>query len=628
MPIFEITQGPGAGSVFHVEQDDFVLGRDPSSAVPLQDAAAGAAHVRIRRSPDGFVLADLGCPAGTFLNGHRVKELPLESGDAIRIGSTVLRFLDNAAPTPPDTIPLGPADEAPLAVEPMEGEGEAILVEPADGGTGVGGTGVGGTGVPPVFHGQDARAAAAAPPVQAEAAPAEAELVGPAIGAPGAPAAGRVIVGKPLTQIPLGKHLVQKMVCPNCWHSFPPESVLFVAQHPDLIGDPIAGPNEFRRFEPLRFSVDWKALDEREVPTTLIACPKCHLSLPEAAIDVFSLFISIVGSPASGKSYYLTAMVAKLRQTAPERFRLQFTDADVAMNNVIHESEKTLFHNPQPDKLTQLIKTQRDDPRLHRTVTIGGRDIRYPVPFQFVLRPTPSHPHHAESHRLGRLIVFYDNAGEDFQPNIMDPDPAAVQHLARSGIIFLLFDPIQEPAFREKCTSRDPQLTHGLRPAGTLPVAQVRQEQIVNEVGVRVRRFLRLPASQRIKKPLVVVVPKFDIWADLAGVSIDTEPFLDPGDGSPARVDIARVEHTSETLRKLFARYCPDFVATAENVSQSVCYIPVSSLGHPSVLTRRGGDTFYGVKPRDVAPKWVTVPFFYCMAKWGPRGLLLAPPRG
>ncbi|MBM4037592.1 MAG: FHA domain-containing protein [Planctomycetes bacterium] len=610
MPIFEITQGPGAGGVFHVEQDEFVLGRDPSCAVPLQDMAAGAAHVQIRRGPEGFMLTDLGCPAGTFLNGHRVKELPLESGDEIRIGTTILRFLDNAAPTPPETIPLGPADEAPLEVEPADGE--VVLVEPA------------GSAPSPPGPAPEPPHPAVAPSVPAEAAPAEAELVGPAPEQP----APRLRVGKPLTQVPLGKHLVQKMVCPNCWHSFAPESVLFIAQHPDLIGDPIAGPNEFRRFEPLRFTIDWKALDEREVPTTLIACPKCHLSLPEAAIDVFSLFISIVGSPASGKSYYLTAMVAKLRQLAPERFHLQFTDADVAMNSVIHEWENTLFHNPHPDRLTQLIKTQRDDPRLHRTVTIGGRDIRYPVPLQFVARPTPAHPHHAETHRLGRLVVLYDNAGEDYLPDIADPNPTAIQHLAKSGIIFMLFDPIQEPAFRAKCTSRDPQLTHGLRPAGTVPVPQVRQEQIVNEVGVRVRRFLRLPASHRIKKPLVVVVPKFDIWADLAGVSIDDEPFLEPGDGSPARVDTARVERTSESLRRLFSRYCPDFVATAENVSQTVCYIPVSSFGCSPVMTRRDGIAFFGVRPRDIAPKWVTVPFFYCMAKWGPKGLLLPPPRG
>jgi pSer/pThr/pTyr-binding forkhead associated (FHA) protein len=613
MPDFDIIIGPGAGRSFRVEQEEFTIGRGSAHAVPLEDEAAGSPHARVVRGPNGFVLTDLDTPAGTLMNGYRVKEIPLYSGDEIRIGRSVIRFSDGSAPVGESSPLLEPAGEGvPLVTAQLVGEPGPLTVEP----------------VMPV--------AEPAPLLEPAAPLLEPLLVeGPPRAATGAPLreaipptgeTQRIRVTKAPTRVAIPKRLLKTVVCANCWHSFPPEDILFVAQHPDLIGDKIAGLNEYRRFLPTRFTLDGRALDERNVPTTLVACPHCHLSLPEAASEVTPIFISIVGSPASGKSYFLTAMTGKLRQLAPERLRLQFTDADVVMNAVIQDGENILFRSPSPDKLAELPKTQRDDPRLHRTVTVDKMDIRYPVPFQFLLRPAADHPCHAETNRISRMIVLYDNAGEDSLPQAIDPTSAAVQHLAKSEIILLLFDPIQEPAFREHCKSKDPQLTHGLRPAGTTPVAQVRQEQIVNEVGARIRRFHRLPAGKRLNKPLVVIVPKFDIWADLAGESIEDEPFLDPGDGSPWRVDLARIERISNTLRGLFLELCPAFVATAENVSQCVRYIPVSSLGRSPVLSKRGTDIFYGFRPRDIRPKWVTVPFLYCLCKWGPKGLLHGTP--
>ena len=64
-----------------------------------------------------------------------------------------------------------------------------------------------------------------------------------------------------------GKKLVSKVVCPNCWHSFPPEGSCFIAKHPDLVGDPVAGENEYLRFEPTRFNVKGEALDPRGFAT-------------------------------------------------------------------------------------------------------------------------------------------------------------------------------------------------------------------------------------------------------------------------------------------------------------------------------------------------------------------------
>lgn len=101
------------------------------------------------------------------------------------------------------------------------------------------------------------------------------------------------------------KNLVPKIICPNCWHHFPPEEVFFIARHPELLGDPIAGENEYLRFLPNRFTVKGEALDYRGLPTTDLACPECHLQIAEAMLEVSPLFISLIGAPLSGKSYFL-----------------------------------------------------------------------------------------------------------------------------------------------------------------------------------------------------------------------------------------------------------------------------------------------------------------------------------
>ena len=427
-------------------------------------------------------------------------------------------------------------------------------------------------------------------------------------------------VGQIQTQGAWKKKLVPKVICPNCWQSFRPEDVLFIAKHQDLVGDDIAGTNEFLRFKPEHFTTKGEAIDPKGYKTSDMACPRCHLQVAESLIEVAPLFISMIGAPASGKSYLLTTMTWELRRLLPKAW-LIYSDADPVANSALHEYEQALFLNPNPDRPTEIRKTQRDDPRLHRTAIIEGAPIRFPVPFQFSLWPGPEHPRYAYASQIGRVVVIYDNAGEDFLPGAEEGNSAVVQHLARSQILLALFDPTQDPRFRAQCSSDDPQLAHGLRPGADKPVVLLRQETILREAAVRVRRYLGMSQDQRLRKPLVVVVPKFDIWADQAGVDIETEPYIDGDEDNPMRMDLRRVEATSKILRDLFRELCPEFVATAENLSEVVRYIPVSSLGTSPELVRRAKQTFYGIRPKDIKPKWVSVPLTYCLCKWA-RGLI------
>jgi DNA-directed RNA polymerase subunit RPC12/RpoP len=57
--------------------------------------------------------------------------------------------------------------------------------------------------------------------------------------------------------------LLPKVTCPHCWHRFPPEQILWVSQHSELLGDLVLGPDAASRFLPTRFSTDGSALDRR-----------------------------------------------------------------------------------------------------------------------------------------------------------------------------------------------------------------------------------------------------------------------------------------------------------------------------------------------------------------------------
>lgn len=68
--------------------DSIVLGSSSDCDVQLDEAGVSLRHAEIRRTGErSLLLKDLGSEAGTLLNGERVIESQLGSGDEIRIGT-------------------------------------------------------------------------------------------------------------------------------------------------------------------------------------------------------------------------------------------------------------------------------------------------------------------------------------------------------------------------------------------------------------------------------------------------------------------------------------------------------------------------------------------------------------
>ncbi len=64
------------------------IGRARDANVSVTDRWVSRHHCRIEREGEAIVVRDLGSSHGTFVNGHRVDETVLQSGDQLGVGLT------------------------------------------------------------------------------------------------------------------------------------------------------------------------------------------------------------------------------------------------------------------------------------------------------------------------------------------------------------------------------------------------------------------------------------------------------------------------------------------------------------------------------------------------------------
>lgn len=415
--------------------------------------------------------------------------------------------------------------------------------------------------------------------------------------------------------------LLNRVSCPHCWDVFPPERSLWISEHADLLGDYRLGREQQQRFLPSRFTIEGWAVDARGIACHQLACPNCHLGVPRALYEMEPLFLSIFGAPASGKSYFLAAMTWELRKVLPLQFLLTFSDADPVMNRSLTEYEESVFANSDGDSivpLANLIRKTETQGDMYDTVSFGTQTVSYPRPFLFRLQPQEGHPNSEKSAKYGRVLCLYDNAGESFQPGADTVASPVTRHMAHSRALFFVFDPLQEARFRSRCS-------HPAVKAMTVKAA--RQEPILQEAAARIRKYSGLKQTEKHNVPLIVVLTKCDIWNDLLGEDLPSDPYISlagtrsfVNDGAVMHaVQAAIVERRSDLCRRLLLQSCPEIVTAAEGFAREVVYVPVSAVGTTTHLTGNGSQI--SIRPSEASPHWVTVPITYALAKYA-KGLL------
>ncbi|TWT35594.1 hypothetical protein KOR34_04870 [Posidoniimonas corsicana] len=321
------------------------------------------------------------------------------------------------------------------------------------------------------------------------------------------------------------------------------------------------------------------------------------------------MFVSIAGTPSCGKTYFLASMTWRLRHVFPKHFAMTFSDADPVSNLQLNEYENQQFFNPNPDEVVKLAKTQEHG-ELYDTVMFGEKLVEYPRPFLFAIRPNAHHPNAGQGGKTSRLLCLYDNAGESYEPGRDDASSPVTRHLAHAQVLMFCFDPTQDPRFRQECrsASQDPQVVGGLETR--------RQEAVFHELVDRVRRHAGLHQNEKHRRPLVVIVTKYDVWKPMLGECDLPDPWLPVPGSALSGLDVPRIEGVSDQVRELLWRFTPEMVSAAEAFSDRVTYIPVSATGCSPVVDEDSGQ-ISGIRPRDINPIWTEVPLLLALAKWG-----------
>ena len=89
-----VVHGPNQGTRYSIEFDapETTIGRSVGCDIRLDDSEISRRHVRIQFTENRFSVQDLNSANGTRLNGRFIETSPLNHGDAIRIGTTLLSF--------------------------------------------------------------------------------------------------------------------------------------------------------------------------------------------------------------------------------------------------------------------------------------------------------------------------------------------------------------------------------------------------------------------------------------------------------------------------------------------------------------------------------------------------------
>lgn len=91
--ILIISRGGSSGRRIAVSSWPATVGRDSTNTAMLDDDRVSRFHARIKKRDRLFVLEDLGSKNGTYLNGDRVMNSIIQSGDKIIVGDSEIVFL-------------------------------------------------------------------------------------------------------------------------------------------------------------------------------------------------------------------------------------------------------------------------------------------------------------------------------------------------------------------------------------------------------------------------------------------------------------------------------------------------------------------------------------------------------
>jgi len=88
------------GRTHELKADKTTIGRVEDNVFQIAEPSVSSHHCEIVLSGNDIVVKDLNSTNGTFINGEKVSESPLKSGQILRLGQIEMRLETDAPPAP------------------------------------------------------------------------------------------------------------------------------------------------------------------------------------------------------------------------------------------------------------------------------------------------------------------------------------------------------------------------------------------------------------------------------------------------------------------------------------------------------------------------------------------------
>lgn len=383
--------------------------------------------------------------------------------------------------------------------------------------------------------------------------------------------------------------LGENFKCPYCRTVSDVGDVLSVSVSPSLLGDSVLGDGEQSRFAPAQFTDAGLAIDAEGGVCPDIACPRCHMAIPQDLLQMEQLVMSVVGTAGAGKSVFLASSIWKCRQMLKLKFDVGFRDLAPSWNAWIRAYEERLFFQQDDTQLQQIEKTDLHASNISRSVNLGGESVLLPTPSYFRLDD-------GIKGEAERSLVVYDCAGEHFLPGADQHASLVTLHTLSADSILFLYDP-----------SADPRMRHMLdRGSGTACNYAQMQDVLLAELAAKSKKYLGNRGGRKLKQPLIFAISKADM---LRQVLLMEEELYRMNDAGRLALDVAALRRVSDATEAFIDRNAPEVSATARDISNDIWFVPVSSLGHNPMNE--------GVRPCDIKPIWAELPVVFTLAYKG-----------
>ena len=96
MPSLFVFRGNDQGLRVELAEDTVTVGRDTGNQIQIHDTEVSRRHAELRRSDNTYILTDLGSSNGTYVNGQRISNCTLASGDRVQVGGTQFLYTASA----------------------------------------------------------------------------------------------------------------------------------------------------------------------------------------------------------------------------------------------------------------------------------------------------------------------------------------------------------------------------------------------------------------------------------------------------------------------------------------------------------------------------------------------------